>query len=62
MELRGKEESTAQECESKKGRAEESASCLTSACAEPWWGGEEPLCETGYSWDAKGLASSSDRL
>lgn len=23
---------------------------------------EKPLCETGYSWDAKGLSSYSDRL
>ena len=37
------------------------AACLPAALS---LGGQEkePSCETGYSWDAKGLASSSDRL
>lgn len=46
---------------SRKGRAEESVSCLTSGCAEARWG-EEPLCSAGYSWDAEELSPSSDRL
>lgn len=56
--LKGK--SMAKECESKKGRAEETE--LTSGGTENQWGEEKPLCETGYSWDAKGLSSYGDRL